>query len=222
MLRQLLDYLRFGWRVVNELHTAHWVITSFVPVASLMTLLASFWGEHSAFFLVITFVISLGIVGLLGLAALGYRQKSAPRQIDLANRLFHFRSEVNFRNLRDERRITFTLSFLNATDYVIVLDDVTGAIAYDNFLDAGVQPSPQLGQRKTDNEPLQEFKVVLEQHVSRELADNLLERLCGGEPITVNLENLLVPVRSKSGSEPFFARLRQGIVCTGKQNLIVF
>ena len=143
-------------------------------------------------------VISLGIVGLLGLAALGYRQKSAPRQIDLANRLFHFRSEVNFRNLRDERRITFTLSFLNATDYVIVLDDVTGAIAYDNFLDAGVQPSPQLGQRKTDNEPLQEFKVVLEQHVSRELADNLLERLCGGEPITINLENLLVPVRSKS------------------------
>jgi hypothetical protein len=222
MLRQLLDYLRLGWRIVNELHTAHWVITSFVPVASLMTLLASFWGEHSAVFLVIIFVISLGIIGMLGLAALGYRQKNAPQQTDLANRIFHYGSEVDFCHLRDEHRITFTLTFINASNEFIVLDDVTGSIAYGNFLDAGVQPTPQLGQRKTDNAPLREFKVALEQHVSRELTDNLLNHLCGGQSITINLENLLVSMRSKSGSEPFSARLRQGIVCTRKQNVIVF
>jgi hypothetical protein len=187
-----------------------------------MTLLASFLGEHSAFFLVITFVISLGIIGMLGLAALGYRRNNAPQQTDLANRIFHYGSEVYFCHLRDEHRITLTLSFFNARDEIIVLDDITGSIAYDNFRDAGVQPTPQLGQRKTDNRPLDAFKVAIEQHVSRELTDNLLKYLNGGKSITLNLENLLVPMRSKSGSEPFTARLRQGIVCTRKQNVIVF
>jgi hypothetical protein len=151
-----------------------------------------------------------------------HASSSIANQHDLASRIFHFRSEVNFRNLRDEHRITFTLSFFNASNEIIVLDDVTGSIAYNNFPEAGVQPSPQLGQRKTDNGPLQAFEVAIEQHVSRELIDNLLNHLCGGEYITLSLEHLVVPMRSKSGSEPFSARLRQGIVCTRKQDVIVF
>jgi hypothetical protein len=101
---------------------------------------------------------------------------------DLANRIFHVRSKVDFSNLRDNR-ITLNLTLLNASNETIVSTDIKGSITYANFPQAGIQPSPQLGRPKTNNEPLQEFEVVLEQHVSKELAEDIDNYLCSRRPL---------------------------------------
>jgi hypothetical protein len=73
MLRRIGHFLHLGWRVVTELHTAQWVALGVVGIvpASALSLLASFWGEHSATLVLLAFVITFCAIALLGLGLLG-------------------------------------------------------------------------------------------------------------------------------------------------------
>src|SRR5215475_2278846 len=73
MLRR---FIKHGWRVVTEIHTAQWVIVdvmgAFLP-ASVLTVAISWLGEHSVAVLATAFVITFAAASLVLLAYLGRR-----------------------------------------------------------------------------------------------------------------------------------------------------
>jgi hypothetical protein len=79
ILRRIGHFLHVGWHVVTELHTVQWIILGAAPALPglLISAATKFWGEHSAFILVLTFILSFGVVSLLGLGVLGYQSEVA-------------------------------------------------------------------------------------------------------------------------------------------------
>jgi hypothetical protein len=72
----LRKFIKQGWRVVTEIHTAQWIVGdvlgALVP-ASALTVAISWLGEHSIAVLAIGFVITFAAASLILLAYLGHR-----------------------------------------------------------------------------------------------------------------------------------------------------
>jgi hypothetical protein len=76
MAQILRKFIKQGWRVVTEIHTAHWIVIdvlwALVP-ASAVTMAVSWLGEHSIAVLAMAFVITFAAASLILLAYLGHR-----------------------------------------------------------------------------------------------------------------------------------------------------
>jgi hypothetical protein len=75
-------FLKQGWRIVTEVHTAHWIVVdvlgALVPPA-ILTATVDWVGEHSIAALAIVFVFALAATVLVALAVLGYRAEHQTR-----------------------------------------------------------------------------------------------------------------------------------------------
>jgi hypothetical protein len=140
---------------------------------------------------------------------------------NIANHIYHSQSKVSFCDLSQDNRIVFTLTFFNASNEVITLDNISGCISYEDFSNAGLQPLPRLGQAKTSYQSLNEFTVVIEQNVTSDLANALTEYLSSNKTFTISMEDLVVSLLYSTITEPFRAHIWQGIVCQKLQEVVV-
>jgi hypothetical protein len=89
MLRRIWDFLRVGWRVVTEAHTAWWLAElagGTALIAGLMTAALRFFGEHSLAVLVIAFAFLSALCFVTYLAWLGYQREGGHKTLSVTNR----------------------------------------------------------------------------------------------------------------------------------------
>ncbi len=245
MTQKILKYLTVGWHRAHDLHTAHWIMLGLISLlpASLATALTGFVGEHSAFLLFAIFLLCFGTVSLMILALLGHPQKVAGQlsheignknaiparatddalaKFPLTDRIYHFRSDVNFDRI-GEYLIKFELAFFNGTGERIVIEKVSGLVTCDPpFNEFHLEPSYMAAnQTTTEARPLDRFGVTVEQRVPRELAPLIIQKLDTGMPFSFTLTGLMISLRPASGTASFTAKLWHGISCEKNRNYIV-
>jgi hypothetical protein len=151
------------------------------------------------------------------------RRKQQPCETaELPDRIFHFRSDVDFKRL-DEFQVKLELAFFNGSNIRVVVDKITGLIICNPPFDAFPLEGPHLAVNQTaaEGRPFDRFGVTVEQRMPRELVPLIIQKLDTGMPFSFTLTSLMIWLRPVNGEDPFTAKLWHGIHCEKKQDYIL-
>jgi hypothetical protein len=141
-----------------------------------------------------------------------YRMPGWPNSADLAARIYHAQTFVNFSKLEAERNLSITIRLFNASMHTVEVQSVTGFLWYD-VLSGEKAVHVAWEKRNASGKPLDSLDIEFEQRVPAGAVEALTCAIRERKIITFSFEQLRIDLRAADTGELVQARLWQGVSC---------
>jgi hypothetical protein len=140
------------------------------------------------------------------------RKRGWPHSADLASRIYHARSFVDFSNLENDNSFTVTVISFNSCPFGLEVDSVSGFTHGEWLVGSKAVDIAWVGA-PTKAAPLAELSVTFEQRVPASATEGLRAAFASGKNMSIMLDAVRIVVRAPETGERAQLSLWEGFIC---------